>query len=77
MKKRPQARFRSHVAKALRFFEIHIALSGSQLTAAGSSNAGTKKAIVSVLDQQVGAWNRGDIKGFMSAYWNSPVSRCN
>ena len=72
MKKRPQARFRSHVAKALRFFAILIALSGSQVTAAGSSDADTKKAIESVLDQQVAAWNRGDIKGFMSGYWNSP-----
>jgi hypothetical protein len=72
MKKRPQARFRSHVAKALRFFTILIALSGSQVTTAGSSDADTKKAIESVLDQQAAAWNRGDINGFMSGYWNSP-----
>jgi len=71
MKERPQARFRSHVAKALRFFTILIALSGSQVTTAGSSDADTKKAIESVLDQQVAAWNRGDINGFMSGYWNS------
>lgn len=72
MKKQPQTRFRSHVAKALRFFTILIALSGSQVTTAGSSDADTKKAIESVLDQQVAAWNRGDINGFMSGYWNSP-----
>jgi beta-aspartyl-peptidase (threonine type) len=72
MKKRPQARFRSHVAKALRFFTILIALSGSQVATAGSSDADTKKAIEFVLDQQVAAWNRGDINGFMSGYWNSP-----
>lgn len=72
MKKQPQARFRSHVVKALRIFTILIAFSGSQVTAAGSSDADTKKAIESVLNQQVAAWNRGDIKGFMSGYWNSP-----
>jgi hypothetical protein len=26
----------------------------------------------SVLDAQVGAWNRGDLEGFMAGYWRSP-----
>ena len=30
-----------------------------------------KKAIKSVLDTQVEAWNRGDIEGFMEGYWKS------
>lgn len=25
-----------------------------------------------VMDEQVAAWNRGDIDGFMKGYWNSP-----
>lgn len=25
-----------------------------------------------VLDEQVAAWNRGDLKGFMRGYWHSP-----
>lgn len=25
-----------------------------------------------VLDQQIEAWNRGDVAGFMAGYWNSP-----
>lgn len=25
-----------------------------------------------VLDQQVAAWNRGDLEGYMAGYWNSP-----
>jgi len=29
-------------------------------------------AIRKVLDEQVAAWNRGDIEGFMGGYWNSP-----
>jgi hypothetical protein len=71
MTERPKARVLSQVAKALTFFTIIVALAGSQLGAEGSSHADAKKAIQSVLDQQVAAWNRGDIKGFMSGYWNS------
>ena len=29
-------------------------------------------AIRAVLDSQVSAWNRGDLEGFMTGYWNSP-----
>lgn len=31
-----------------------------------------EQAIRTVLDQQVAAWNHGDLKGYMSGYWNSP-----
>lgn len=31
-----------------------------------------KTAIRTVLDEQVAAWNKGDIDGFMKGYWNSP-----
>jgi ketosteroid isomerase-like protein len=31
-----------------------------------------EKAIRQVLDEQVVAWNRGDLDGFMKGYWNSP-----
>ena len=31
----------------------------------------TKTAIRTVLDEQVAAWNRGDIEGFMAGYWRS------
>jgi beta-aspartyl-peptidase (threonine type) len=37
-----------------------------------SSNAKTIEAIRAVMDQQVAAWNRGDIEGFMDGYWRSP-----
>lgn len=30
-----------------------------------------KEAIQTVLDQQIVAWNRGDLEGFMVGYWNS------
>ncbi|HLW68069.1 MAG TPA: nuclear transport factor 2 family protein [Gemmataceae bacterium] len=32
----------------------------------------TSKAIHKVLDGQEQAWNKGDLKGFMDGYWNSP-----
>ena len=32
----------------------------------------TIKDIRTVLDAQVGAWNRGDIESFMDGYWRSP-----
>jgi beta-aspartyl-peptidase (threonine type) len=31
-----------------------------------------KQAIEAVLKDQAAAWNKGDLKGFMSGYWNSP-----
>ncbi|HYJ92610.1 MAG TPA: DUF4440 domain-containing protein [Pyrinomonadaceae bacterium] len=39
-----------------------------------SQGAGDKRAqseIRKVMDDQVAAWNRGDIDGFMRGYWNS------
>jgi len=33
------------------------------------------KSIKVVLDSQVGAWNKGDIKTFMKGYWNSDSLR--
>ncbi len=34
--------------------------------------AAAKKAVRQLLDTQVSAWNKGDLKGFMAGYWNSP-----
>jgi beta-aspartyl-peptidase (threonine type) len=31
-----------------------------------------KDAVRKVLDDQVKAWNKGDLSGFMAGYWNSP-----
>jgi beta-aspartyl-peptidase (threonine type) len=31
----------------------------------------SEEAIRKVLDDQVGAWNRGDLEGFMQGYWKS------
>ena len=34
--------------------------------------AGARAAIRQILDAQVAAWNKGDLKGFMDGYWKSP-----
>jgi len=34
--------------------------------------ASSEAAVRAVLDEQVAAWNRGDLEGFMAGYWNSP-----
>lgn len=31
-----------------------------------------RDAVIKVLTEQEAAWNRGDLKGFMEGYWNSP-----
>lgn len=45
------------------------------LSVAASAQSKSEKAtaeIRKVLDEQVAAWNKGDIDGFMKGYWNSP-----
>jgi len=37
-----------------------------------ASKSDAKKAIQKVLDDQVVAWNKGDLEGFMQGYWQSP-----
>ena len=35
-------------------------------------SADIQRAVRAVLDEQVAAWNRGDIEGYMVGYWRSP-----
>ena len=37
----------------------------------GRSSAADEKAITAVLNEQVAAWNRGDLDAFMEGYWKS------
>jgi beta-aspartyl-peptidase (threonine type) len=41
------------------------------LAAADAPDAGARKAIRQVLDEQAAAWNKGDLNGFMKGYWKS------
>jgi beta-aspartyl-peptidase (threonine type) len=38
----------------------------------GAQAADAKQAVRKVLDDQVKAWNKGDLNGYMDGYWNSP-----
>jgi beta-aspartyl-peptidase (threonine type) len=51
---------------------LGIASVAIQLPAQKSSAASPDSAIRSVLQQQVAAWNRHDLEGFMAGYWHSP-----
>jgi beta-aspartyl-peptidase (threonine type) len=42
---------------------------------AGDQDDAGKAAVREVLDTQVAAWNKGDLKGFMAGYWKSPDLR--
>ena len=41
-------------------------------TFAQSKDEKIKADVRKVMDEQVAAWNNGDIEGFMKGYWNSP-----
>jgi ketosteroid isomerase-like protein len=51
------------------FFSIHHA---ARAVSDPVSNRALDPAIRQVLEDQVAAWNRGDLNGFMVGYWNSP-----
>lgn len=40
--------------------------------AVGAEATDPRPAIERVLDEQVAAWNRGDLEAFMEGYWRSP-----
>jgi beta-aspartyl-peptidase (threonine type) len=44
----------------------------STLVGADKSNENAKSAVEQVLRIQQEAWNRHDLEGFMTGYWNSP-----
>ena len=49
-----------------------ICLVASGATAANAETPSAEEAAVrKVLDEQVAAWNRGDLPGFMAGYWKS------
>ncbi len=37
-----------------------------------TKSASAESEISSLLQQQVAAWNKGDLQGFMAGYWHSP-----
>ena len=59
------------IFKCLKFLAIGLWLVLACGCASSRSIASAKSAIVSVLDVQARAWNRGDVDGFMRHYWKS------
>lgn len=52
-----------------------IAFSASAFGQTETKTPDHKSSILKVMNEQVEAWNRGDIKGFMEGYWNSEEMR--
>ena len=50
---------------------IICVLSAASLSTAEPNIAAAKEEIGAILDQQVEAWNRGDLEAFMETYWKS------
>jgi beta-aspartyl-peptidase (threonine type) len=57
---------------AVAAFSVAQGQPGSKTPVGHSDASSWKTPIQEVLDAQVAAWNRGDIDGFLSGYWNSP-----
>jgi beta-aspartyl-peptidase (threonine type) len=45
---------------------------GAATAQVGDESADTVRRVRAVLDQQAADWNKGDLDGFLSGYWNSP-----
>ena len=59
-------------AAALAVAALAACASGGSATDSGGAAADPRPAMQKVLDDQVAAWNRGDIEAFMDGYWESP-----
>lgn len=53
---------------------LTIVVFGSMLASARSEEKldADQRAVLHVLHDQQSCWNKGDLKGFMAGYWNSP-----
>jgi ketosteroid isomerase-like protein len=51
---------------------VLLILAAADFAFAQSKDEKIKSDIRKVMDEQVAAWNNGDIDGFMKGYWNSP-----
>ena len=57
------------IAAALLLTTLFVQLTAE---AVADSHDADRAAIRAVLDAQQGAWNRGDVEGFLTGYWRSP-----
>lgn len=54
------------------FLTMLLILGSMGVSFAQSKDEKIKGAVRKVMDEQVAAWNKGDIEAFMKGYWNSP-----
>jgi ketosteroid isomerase-like protein len=57
------------------FITFLLILLGVSFIFAQSKDEKIKSDIRKVMNEQVEAWNSGDVEGFMQGYWNSPDMR--
>jgi len=55
-----------------RFLIALLATAGTFAICGAEPAADAKQAVRKVLNDQVKAWNKGDLNGFMEGYWNAP-----
>jgi len=53
-------------------FGMLLILGATSVMFAQSKDEKIKSDVRKVMDEQVTAWNKGDIESFMKGYWNSP-----
>ncbi len=56
----------------MRAFLILVLLLFVDRSATGQDESDAKAGVRKVLDDQVAAWNKGNLAGFMAGYWKSP-----
>jgi len=55
-----------------RLASVALLLLGGGAWAAEPAGGQADTAVRALLEEQVAAWNRGDLEGFMAGYWRSP-----
>jgi hypothetical protein len=50
---------------------VYVALMLGACAPSGKQEAGDRKAILKVLDEQMHAWNQGNLEAYMQGYWQS------
>ncbi len=53
-------------------FSLALAACLAMLAASHGEESVAAKSVRALLEDQATAWNKGDLKGFMDGYWNSP-----
>jgi len=71
MTRKDQTVLRKITRFALVFSTFPLILTNSLIAKDTEQDQAGPEAIRQVLDSQVAAWNKGDLKGFMAGYWKS------